>query len=76
MAPFAGHAVRTAVHAAVDGDSAAAAGSENHRKHHVLAGSGTIGGFGNCKAVGVVGAPDFAREGAAQVFVEGFAIQP
>src|SRR5438874_266552 len=42
VAPFAGHAVRTAVHAAVDGDSAAAAGSENHRKHHVLAGSGTV----------------------------------
>ena len=61
VTPLAGDAIETVVHAAIDGDSAAATGSENHREDDALASAGSICGFGNRKAIGVVGAADFTN---------------
>ncbi len=70
MAPLAGNGVGAIEHLTVDDDAATDAGSQDHAKHDGRTGGGTIGGFGQGQAVGVVGQPHRATEHAFQVFFE------
>jgi len=48
----------------------------NDCEDNVLAGTGTVGGFRNGEAVGVIGATHFACQSAAEIFVERFSVEP
>src|SRR5207302_2580706 len=63
--PFAGNAIRTAVDAAIHGDSAAAARAKNHPQDDMFAGSRSVCGFGNREAIRIVRATNFTAEGPA-----------
>ena len=55
MPPFAGDVVAPADHPPVDHDAAAAAGAEDDAEDSACSCAGTVGGFGQSKAVGIVG---------------------
>ena len=56
-------------------DSAAASGAQNDPEHDAEADAGTVGGFAQGEAVGVVLDPHLAVEGLADVVVEAVAVQ-
>src|SRR6202040_894989 len=76
VSPFTRYSVRTAVNAAIDGDSSAAARSEDHRENDMLARASSVGRFGNSKAVRVICTTYLASQHAAEIPVERFPIQP
>ena len=76
VSPFARHAIRTAVYAPIDCDSAAAARSQDYREHHVLACTRAVSRFGNRQAVCVVRTTHFPSERVAEVLIERLSIQP
>src|SRR6202158_4279263 len=62
VSPFTRHSVPTAVDTAIDGDSSAAARSEDHRENDMLARASSVGRFGNSKAVRVICATHLASQ--------------
>lgn len=75
MAPFAGNAIGSVQHLAINDDTAAYAGTENNAEDTVFASRRTVAGFGQRKAVGVVGQPHFALEQCLQVAFQRLADQ-
>ncbi len=76
MSPFAGHAVRTAVNAAIDGDAPAASPSQDHGKNNVLAGTRAVSGLRKRQAIRVIRAAHFAPQRVAQVLVKRLSVEP
>ena len=76
MAPFPGNVLGTAQERAIDHDTAAHAGAQNHAEHDRFAGPGTIARLGQGKTVGVIGHADFAIEPGFKISLEGLTVQP
>ena len=70
VAPFAGDGVGAGQQLAVDDDAAADAGAEDHAEHHPGADARAVDGFGQGKAVGIVGDAHLARQQLLQVLPE------
>ena len=75
MAPLPGNGVGAIEHLAVYDDAATDAGAQNHAKHDGRTGGGTIGGFGQGQAVGIVGQPHRSRQRTFQVFLERLTVE-
>src|SRR6266852_3662872 len=76
VSPLAANAISPVVHAAIDGDTPAAAGSEDYREDQFHARARAVGCFGDCEAVGIVRATHFPLQCGAEVAVEGAPVQP
>ncbi len=76
MAELPGHRVEALDGEPVDAEATAAAGAQDHREDDPRAGPRAVHRFGKGQAVSIVGEAHGTAKCAAQVFVQGAAVQP
>lgn len=75
VSPLAGNHIGAGEYAAADRDAAADPGPEDDAKDAVVAGAGSIGRFGQSKAIRVVGKPDRPGECGFEILLQRAAVQ-
>src|SRR4030095_13011526 len=76
MAPFPSDTIGARQQTSVDNDAAADTSTENYPKHDARSGAGTIGRFGECKTIGVIGNSNARTELFDQVAPQCTAVPP
>ncbi len=76
MAPLAGDGVGAHQRSSIDDDTAADAGTQDHPENDSRLGGRAVDGFGQRKAVGIVGQANRSPEGSGKVLVQGLADEP
>src|SRR5215470_10959214 len=76
VTPLAAGAPRPVDQLAVDQETAAAAGTEDHTKQRTGAGASTVNRLRQRKAVGIIGEPKRVVEPASEVVAEPLAVEP
>ena len=75
VAPITGDVLRSFVQPALKNNAATDTGAHDHAEHDSVALTRAIDGFGEGKAVGIVGDADLASEQALQILFDWFAVE-